>query len=342
MTFRSDFQDAIKRQNIRGRCLHFSNGERCNEIVAAHSIQKKGQLSLIAENGHVYRLSADRSTLRKTGGVPALKKIGLNNASTFLGFCKYHDNAFFEKIDKFTLNPRKELLALYAYRALCREYFVKENAVEVLTNVEVHNELNSSQQESLAASRLGHCLGFARLQHHKSIFDDEFAAGNFDNFEFTYFTSQSPCPVQLAGVLYPDQDFEGNHLQDLADYKTPLDLIAFFTAPTDDGWAFGFAWHVSSSQTCVPLLKSLAERVATDDKLEDALLRFSLSCCENHAVRVSWWDGLSESSKAAAIERMRMMMHPLTPVPDHYLAAGCEGIANWKYEHVHTTVHATA
>jgi hypothetical protein len=259
-----------------------------------------------------------------------------------LGFCKHHDNALFEPIDKFNLKPLKKLIALYAYRSLCREYFVKENAVEVLTKMKVHTELDSSQQRFLAASHLGHCRGLLGLRYHKLIFDGEFASGDYENFEFTYFTSSSPCPIQLAGVLYPDRDFEGNHLQDLGKNNVPLDLIAFFTAPTGDGWAFGFAWHASSNRTCIPFLKSLAGRIATGEKLEDALLRFSLSCCENHAMRISWWDGLNESSKAAAIERMRMMMHPLVPVPNHYLAVGCEGIASWQCEHVHTTLLATA
>jgi len=342
MTFLNDFQRELKRQSQRGRCLHYSNGDRCNEIVSAHSIQKGGQLSLIAEEGHVYRLSADWSILQKTKGVPELKRTGVNRASTFVGFCKHHDNELFEPIDNFPLRPAREQIALYAYRSLCREYFVKENAVEVLTKMKDHPGLDEPSRDFLAASQVGHSLGFAGLKHHKSIFDAALSGSAFEQFEFTYFTSKSLCPVQLSGLLYPDYDFEGNQLQELGCHEKPLDLIAFFTAPIDDGWAFAFGWHVSSNRTCIPFMQSLARKAASGEKIEDALLRFTLSCCENHAVRISWWDGLHEALRAAAIERMFLMMHPNVPVPNNYLAIGCEGIANWQFEYVHTTLPAVA
>lgn len=338
MPFLDDYQREVKRQSQRGRCLHYSNGDRCDEIVSAHSIQKKGQLSLIAEAGHVYRLSADLSTLQKTGGVPNLKRVGVNRASTFAGFCKHHDNALFEPIDNHFLTPVKEQVSLYAYRCLCREYFVKENATTVLSKMKDHPELDAPNQRFLAAAHLGQSLGFSGLQHHKAIFDAALIAGDYEQFEFTYFTSTSPCPVQLSGLLYPDYDFEGEFLQDLGNRESPLDLITFFTAPTEDGWAFGFAWHVSSNQTCIPFIKSLAQRAATGEKVEDALLRFALSCCENHALRISWWDRLDDSAKAQALERMLLMIHPHMAVPNHYLAIGCEGIADWQYEYIHTTL----
>lgn len=342
MTFRDDYQREFKQQSQRGRCLHYLSDDRCNEIVSAHSIQKGGQLSLIAEEGHVYQLSADLSILHKSKGIPVLKRVGVNRASTFAGFCKRHDNALFEPIDNFPLGPVKEQIALYAYRCLCREYFVKENAVAVLGKMKDHLELDETSRRFLSASLIGHSLGFAGLKHHKSIFDAAVSGTDFEQFEFTYFTSRSPCAVQLSGLLYPDYDFEGNQLQELGSHEKPLDLITFFTAPIDKGWAFGFGWHVSSNRTCIPFMQSLARRVATGEKVEDALLRFSLSCCENHAVRISWWDGLREASRAAAIERMFLTMHPNVPVPNHYLAIGCEGIADWQYEYVQTTVPAAA
>lgn len=341
MPFVDDYQRELKRHSQRGRCLHYAKDDCCNEIISAHSIQKKGQLNLIAEEGHVYRLSADLSLLKRTGGIPGLKKVGINRASTFSGFCKHHDNALFGPIDKFPLRPVKAQIALYAYRSLCREYFVKENAVAVLAKMRNHPEPNAPRQQLLAASLFGHSVGLAGLSHHKSIYDQALKARDCEQFEFTYFTSSSPCSVQLSGLLYPDYDFEGNHLQDLGNHEAPLDLITFFTAPTGDGWAFGFVWHVSSNRTCLPFIQSLAQRVGAGEKIEDALLRFALSCCENHAIRISWWDGLNEAARAAAIERMLLMVHPQIPVPNHYLAAGCEGIADWQYEYVHTTLPAT-
>ena len=338
MSFIGDFQDESKSQANRGRCLHHSRGTRCDQIISAHSIQNKGQLSLIAENGHVYQLGADLSTLKKTGGLPAPMKIGINKASTFAGFCKLHDNALFEPIDNFPLGLDRHQVALYAYRSLCRECFVKENAASVMKKMMAYPGLSARQRVVLEASQIGHSLGYAGLQHHKSLYDQALMAQDYDQFEYLVITSKDQCNVQLSGLLYPDYDFEGSLLQDLSDWERVPDLITYFTAPTAEGWAFGFAWHASSNQTCIPLIASLASRVRQGVNPQDAILRFSISTCENHAIRISWWDGLDTSAKAALIERMRFMTAQDTPVTPDYLVSGCEGIADWEFEHVHTTL----
>ncbi|NJM11300.1 MAG: hypothetical protein HC889_04875 [Synechococcaceae cyanobacterium SM1_2_3] len=342
MSFLGDYHKELKCQSARGRCLHFADGERCNEIISAHSIQKKGQLGLIAENGHVYKIIADLSTLKKSGGYLLPKKIGVNKVSTFLGFCKHHDNALFKIIDNLPLEPLAKQIVLYAYRCICREYFVKENAIAVLDKMMGHPELGNTKKLFLNSTRIGHSLGLEGLKHHKSFYEKALLASEYEEFEFTYFTSSSRCSLQLSGLLYPNYDFIGNKLQDLGNWHSPLDLITFFTAPTREGWAFGFGWHASSNKTCVPFLQSLASYISSGGKPEDALLRFSLSCCENHAIRISWWDTLPEYSKKEAIERIQLMIHPNIPVPKDYLASGCEDIADWQFEHVYTTLQAVA
>ncbi|WP_295623093.1 hypothetical protein [uncultured Lamprocystis sp.] len=287
-------------------------------------------------------MSADASTLKKSNGTPQLRRIGVNRASTFLGFCKNHDNALFDQIDNYPLNSNKEQVALYAYRCICREYFVKENAVNVIDGMFHHVELSSEQREFLRLIRIGHSRGFAGLQHHKKIYDATLQAKDYDSFEFTYFISKSPCSLQLSGLLYPDFDFLGERLQDLGDWSSPLDLITFFTAPLQEGWAFGFAWHTSSNRTCIPFVQSLATLVSDNGCLEDALLRLSLSCCENHAIRISWWDSLAAEHQIGALKRMHLMTHPTLTVPNRYLVSGCEKMANWTFEHLYTTLPSTA
>ena len=336
MSFITDHQKEWKCQSERGRCLHFSDGVRCNEIITAHSIQKSGQLRLIAEDGHVYRLSADFSTLRDFGGVPQLRKVGINKASAFAGFCKRHDNSLFEPIDNGPLEPWGQQIALYAYRSLCREYFVKENAVFALSRLKSHPDLDRSRRLLLKDCFAGHSLGLERLYYHKQCYDDALREKRYHEFEFAYFTSRSPCSIQLSGLLYPDFDFLGRRLQALGNLESPLDLITFFTAPTSDGWAFVFGWHGSSNYSCARLIQSLAEMASKGDKLEDALLRLSLSCCENHAIRISWWENLSATARCSAVERIGIMLDPIAPVPETYLERGCEGLASWSFEYAHT------
>ncbi len=164
MSFIADFIKESNRLRNRGRCLHFADGNRCDQMVAAHSIQKRGQLRMIAESGHVFRFSTDVSTLNKSSGVPSPKKTGVNDVSTFLGFCQTHDSQRFEKIDRYPLTPNHEEIALYAYRSLCREYFVKENAVDLTDSMSENRNLSSEKRGILKAMKSGLALGFERLQ----------------------------------------------------------------------------------------------------------------------------------------------------------------------------------
>ena len=338
MSFIEEFQRELKRQQNRGRCLHYASGTHCNEIISAHSIQNKGQLNLIAENGHVYRFNADISTLKRTGGLPAPNKIGIKKASTFAGFCKYHDNALFEPIDNKPLTQNKKQIALYAYRCICRELVTKENASIAMGNMKSYTNLSAQQESILHNCDTGYKTGLSGLKHHKLVYDQALAAQDYEPFEYTYFTSSDPCNIQLSGLLYPDYDFKGNFLQDLGEQTRPLNLITFFTAPTPEGWAFCFAWHKSSSEKCIPFLSSLAAVIYSGEKPQDALLRFSLSCCENHAIRISWWDQLSKKMQQEAIDRVHLMTSLSIPVPSDYLRSGCDGIANWEFVNVMTSL----
>ncbi len=335
MSLRADFLKEMKKQSARGRCLHFENGDRCNKIIAAHSIQRSGQLAQIAEDNHVYRLSADLSVLNRTGGILEPVKVGIGKVSTFAGFCSHHDNALFKPIDQSPLIPEPQQVALYAYRCLCRELFVKENAVQLLSSLRNHPSHSAHSQALFEAQLKGHSIGFSGLQCHKDRYDQALRTGQYNDFGYTIFTSNSLWPFQLSGLLYPDFDFMGRPVQDLGT-EAHLDLITFFTAPMSVGWSFGFAWHKSSFRSCEQLVRSLATLTYSDASPADAILRFSISCCENHAFRISWWDGLPSAAKSEITERMSLMASPYEPVPPSYLTSGCEGIADWSFEHVFT------
>ena len=256
MSFIADFIKESNRLRNKGRCLHFADGNRCDQIIAAHSIQKLGQLRMIAEDGHVFRFSTEFSTLRKSSGLPFPKRIGVNKVSTFLGFCETHDSQRFEKIDRSPLTPNHEEVALYAYRSLCREFFVKENAVDLMDSMSQNQKLTSEKRDLLKIMKSGHKLGFDRLKEHKGQYEKSLGNKNFSDFLYVAFESPSPMQLQLSGLHYPDFDFLAERLQDLSNPEEHRSLISFFTAPTNNGWTFCFAWHRSSSGICIPFIRS--------------------------------------------------------------------------------------
>src|SRR5690606_8074829 len=97
-------------------CFGFAKEDCEHGFIGAHSLQNNGVLDKIAENNHVYCLDMnfDEKTL-----LPKLEfvKKGKNQASTFYGFCKHHDEVYFSEIEDKPYVASDEQNFAYAFRA---------------------------------------------------------------------------------------------------------------------------------------------------------------------------------------------------------------------------------
>jgi hypothetical protein len=112
-------------------CSHpTASPQQCSrQIVRAHTLQKSGLLSAISVDQHVYGLKL--TGLPNDRGIYPFKRIGLNQASTFTGFCERHDAELFRPLETIPFTASKEQLFLLAYRALAKELYAKRFAVRL-------------------------------------------------------------------------------------------------------------------------------------------------------------------------------------------------------------------
>ena len=240
----SEYVDSQKKLSQKGRCLHYENGHRCNEIIKAHSIQRNQSLSAIAQNGHVYTISSNIGSLKKNKGRITYKKYGINKVSTFLGFCKKHDNELFEPIDNDLLIPTDQQVLLYSYRSLCRELFVSENALELVNN-QLEKGINQDAIKNMLSGYVtGKSFGLENLKRHKHDYDKSLVNKSYSDIKYVIFQSSQKPIIAFSGLFYPDFDFLGRELQNLGDQTQDLQLLTFCSAPIENGWVFLFAWGV--------------------------------------------------------------------------------------------------
>ncbi|MDD3814190.1 MAG: hypothetical protein PHZ02_06040 [Desulfocapsaceae bacterium] len=330
----SRFLAKQKELSQSGRCLHFDGSHRCNNIINAHSIQKNQSLASIAQDGHVYKPSTKFSTTKANKGRLIYEKCGINRVSTFLGFCKRHDNELFETIDNYPLLPTDQQVFLYAYRSLCRELFVKENALKLfedqLSNVPDENSI----KDLLHGTKEGTSFGLVNLKQHKSIYDESLREKSYFKIRYVLFISKQKPFMAFSGLLYPEFDFMGRNLQNLGDHQQKLDLITFCSAPLDSGWGVLFAWHESSSKSCVDFMRSLATMMHEGKQLGDLLFRMVISSCENLAIAPEWWDDLPQEQKEKIESKASLMANIFSETKQSYLIEGLEGIAAWDFESI--------
>ncbi len=331
----SEYIASRKKISQKGRCLHYENGQRCNEIIRAHSIQKSKSLSEIAQNGHVYTYSSNIGTFKKNRGYLTFEKHGINKVSTFLGFCKRHDNELFAPIDNNFLIPTDDQVILYSYRSLCRELFVSENSLELM-KCQLDKGINQDAIKKMLSNYVkGKSFGLKNLKRHKREYDKSLANKSYSDIKYMIFQSDQKPTISFSGLFYPDFDFLGRQLQNLGDHSRNLQLLTFCSAPIQNGWAYIFAWHETSSKVCVDFMRSLATKIYDDkNSLGDHLFRLVITNCENSAISPEWWENLDKDKKEKIEDRAKYWTDILSVTEQYYLIDGLEGISNWKFENV--------
>jgi hypothetical protein len=322
----------------KGRCLHFDSGSRCEEIISAHSIQKNGQLASIADKGHVYTVSKNIGKLKKNNGCLTLEKCGISKVSTFLGFCKTHDAKLFSPIDTSPLLPTDQQVLLYGYRSICRELFVKENALGLIESQLVGPPETSPGRRFFEALKTGTSLGLENLRRHKADFDASLRSKTYADIEYTLFVSRKKPFLAFSGLLFPEFDFLGRHIQNLADYSRRLDLITICSTPMDSSWGFLFSWHKTSSKVCAEFMRSLATVVFQSGNAADVMFRMVVSNCENLAISPGWWEHLQKDKMDEVSACLMHGTNIFAPTDPEYLTKGLEGICQWSFESVFTNV----
>ena len=137
--FYKDLQKTIKDWKNSRQCIY----RNCQNISikSSHSITKGMFLSTISENNHVYTPAPDYNT-----SATKVKKVGINIASTFPGFCSEHEKLFFDFEMSGKFNSELDIFK-QIYRTICREIIIKEFRLKTLQ--EQQNSYKKYRDEKL-------------------------------------------------------------------------------------------------------------------------------------------------------------------------------------------------
>jgi len=122
----SELKNIINRQyrkvrNKRRPCFY----RQCNNpSIGSHSQTASSSLKSIVEDGHVMERNPSVFPIRDTQG---WKKIGINEATKFPGFCQIHDDKLFRQADSISdKNLMPKALTFLSYRTFAMEMRKKE------------------------------------------------------------------------------------------------------------------------------------------------------------------------------------------------------------------------
>lgn len=306
---------------------------QCSGTIAkAHTVPKSGSLQKIARNGHVYSFIPSLENLNKYGGKLQPELIGINQASTFTGFCSVHDNSIFSKIEGQSFLDSQEQCFLLAYRAICREVYTKRASAS-LSNLRRDTDRGKPFEQQLAIQGfnfyfdMGVNAGLRDIEHYKTIYDEILLYGDFSSVRAYIIKLDSPPPIMCSAGTFLEQDFEGNQLQDLDNLNVTPQLLNFTSFYGGECGVIVFTWLPECDLVCRPFIDSL--RSLPPDRITDGLIRFFFEFCENLHIQPDWWENLSDSRRDALIGRLAASANITSPRNSGCIADDGIRFDNW-------------
>jgi hypothetical protein len=270
----------------------------------------------------------------ENAGQLTVRKIGVNRASTFTGFCHAHDSQTFSSIDERITVLTDEHCFLLAYRAICQILFTKHcaysaNDIRDLIDRGKHPTEQFVLQEFMKGRKLGLEVGLRDLQSVKSEYDKRLLAQRYGDIRYYAIElDHSPQLVCSIGTT-PDFDFDGTMIQSLAYPSANVDNITCSILCTRLGSAIVFAWLEERNGACSNLTESL-KRIKRHLQ-PHAVLRFIFEYGENVFFSPSWWESLDTTTQDAIATRAnRVFEHPADCLKDDGVRAVLWSVADIK------------
>ena len=308
----------MRDQFAKGRCSHPEAGpESCGgRVIRAHTIQKNGGLAAIAEDGHVISIRSGFERLRYNQGQFIPAEMGINRASTFLGFCGRHDSEMFRSVENGTILLTSETAFLLSFRALAYETLQKEAA---LRNIDVLRDLDKGKpfsdqcdiQRHINMSAEGTKRGLADLNRWKREYDLAFLNSEFDKYQFYCVAFARALPVVACGAFYPEFDFRGQPLQRIGRGRAAFEHITFNLTAINGRGVAALGWVEGDAGPAASFASSFA--AVPPGQKANAAIRLAFEYLENTFLRPSWWQSISKSRRDVIIHHAASGIGPSAP-----------------------------
>jgi hypothetical protein len=293
----------------QGYCSHPEAGTACSpKITDAHTVQRRGGLAAIAEDGHVLTIKPSMQALIEHEGTPPPRRIGIGRASVFPGFCNVHDSVTFKPIEGKDIALDKPAALLFAYRTIAYERFTKAAA---LKTIDVQRELDFGQsfwkqaliQKSIHAYARGLETGMRDVEAWKAAYDTQLFSSDMEGFSFYAIRFDRLLPLVGCGAFHPEYDFLGGALQRLARRPFAFEHLSLSITAFAERTVAIFGWlgeHDGPAGKFVATFQALP-----DDRKADALVRLAFEQLENIYMTPGWWYALGPDDKAALLCAVR-------------------------------------
>ncbi len=277
-------------------CMSYDKSNCNKKIVGAHTISLQ-YLKNIAEADHVYTCN---SSAHNMNNFYQFDRKGIKTVTRIKIFCEYHDTSLFESFEKNIFNPEYRQIYDCSFRALCREYALKQCLLKFKKGISDGGlegiDITKYSKSPYFKEGLKHATN--NVRNHKFLYEQLEKYKNTGLNYVVFLTSK--LPISTTGVLFPIVDLNGNKIQN------------------EDNKLHGFIYNVipleNSSCIVISTVKSLHNVVHRkflsslchfdSGKIINCLLTNFFLNNDNFALNPSWYDGLCDDFKQNLLKLM--------------------------------------
>ena len=261
-------------------------------IKNAHTLQNNGVLSAVSDCDHV--MVTDPLNKVRNGYIT--KRISKNKATTFYGFCEYHDSYLFQDIELKEYKNEIKQNFLFAYRVLAQEHHKKERVIFSLQNC-VKDNLSILISPIMVENYRMMDLARKDIRELLDIFNTPYMNQNFDILHNYIYRFEQQCRFAVTTMYVPASTIDGEELIDI--YSKEKDRLpsVFLTVIPANGCSYLI---MSCLQLDYVKIKKYFDDIEGLD--EDELKRFLNwtlpTYSENIVLNPKLWDSWSKKAKS--------------------------------------------
>lgn len=291
----------------------------CSDVYAAsHSISKSGSLGLIAENSHVSAVQGDFHFHRGADSYYESLRIistSLNKASTFHGFCSYHDGHIFQQLDRLDLKDPPRFFWQLFYRAAAYEKYSKIVAVDFADQIRhLDKGTNVLEQQNVQfeanVNKWSHEEGLKKISSLLQSLEAILLKSSFGDVLFYYAATDRQLPFAGVGCFQPTVGIDGQILQrvnlilpkELFVYSPEIDSVCVAAIPTKSSTLLCFS-ALRSQKKATEFIKAFANEQQRVASLFFGMMMLSI---ENVYFRPSFLRGVN-SQEMSILKRLSIM-----------------------------------
>ena len=286
-------------------CFHFNHEECSDKIIPAHSIQNNGVLNLISENinGNSSVYSLLHKEYNTEGQIVGLKALGKKTASTFFGFCGYHDKKIFQKIEDRPIDLNNdEQCFLLSYRAFAKEHHTKQESLQGYNTNEWYNKRESEHiKEGLTE---GTELGLRDSEIVKKRLNEILEKKQYSELEYFVYQLEYTIPMALSASFNPEYSYKNKLLNKSSNPYDYYEYVNFSIHPTNDNKTIILLSCLPEHKKSILFIDELSKLATL--KLEKAISSLVIAYIENTFISPSLWNKLSQTQKEILLEELEL------------------------------------